>query len=50
MRDVTQWVSRARVLDVQHREESPVHLYHAMLLTSGREDASADGCRSRSLA
>lgn len=33
MRDVTQWVSRARVLGVQQREESLLQLYHAALLS-----------------
>ena len=37
MRDVTRWVSRARVLGIQQREESQVELYHAwLLLRTGR--------------
>ena len=43
MRDVTQWVSRARVLGVQQREESRLQLYHAVLLSLTTRPAESVG-------
>ena len=45
MRDVTRWVSRARLLDVQQREESLLQLYHAIRLSRRAEASERLGCR-----